>query len=219
MQPSSSVIFVGTCGSSLLWLVIVGDGSAAALFDDAGGSLLSFVSILSLTLDPVWGGVPTVTSGESDFSSTFLPSAPGFSLASWLMGRGGSTSQCRPSYPANRSSEMAKKYANGARIKDPTRKTETGAEAKIHCFNFVPRCHSHFRAAKKALSNHLKIHRGAQNQHSQSAKARAQHKSTHPANAPRPLRLSAEARVHAAASGWRLAFQFHGSNSATLWAG
>src|ERR1700730_18678332 len=30
MQPSSSVIFVGTCGSSLLWLVIVGDGSAAA---------------------------------------------------------------------------------------------------------------------------------------------------------------------------------------------
>jgi hypothetical protein len=78
---------------------------------------------------------------------------------------------------------MAKKYANGARIKDPTRKTETGAEAKIHCFNFVPRCHSHFRA-KKALSNHLKIHRGAQNQHSQSAKARAQHKSTHPANAP-----------------------------------
>src|SRR4030081_2028199 len=103
MQPpagASSVIFVGTCGSSLCWLVIVGDGSAAALFDDAGGSLLSIVSILWLTLDPVCGGISSVTFGGSDFWATVLPSAPGFALAigRWLIGRGGSNSQCRPSY-------------------------------------------------------------------------------------------------------------------------
>src|SRR4030088_2023129 len=101
MQPpagASSVIFVGTCGSSLCWLVIVGDGSAAVLFDDAGGSLLSIFSILWLTLDPVCGGVPAVTLGGLDFSATFLPSAPRFSLATrrWLMGRGGSNTQSIP---------------------------------------------------------------------------------------------------------------------------
>ena len=133
MQPpagASSVIFVGTCGSSLLWLVIVGDGSAAVLFDDAGGSLLSIVSILWLTLNPVCGGVPAVTLGGLE--ATFLPSAPRFSLATgrWLMGRGGSNSQCRPSYPPHRSSEMAKKYANSARIKDPTRKDRNRCRKK-----------------------------------------------------------------------------------------
>src|SRR3977135_282767 len=135
MQPpagASSFIFVGTCGSSLLWLATVGDGSAAALFDDAGGSLLSIVSILWLTLDPVCGGVSTVTFGGSDFSAPFLPSAPGFALATgrWLIGRGGSNSQCRPSYPPHTSNEMAKRYANSARIKDPTRKDRNRCRKK-----------------------------------------------------------------------------------------
>src|SRR3981189_2359764 len=146
MQPpagASSVIFVGTCGSSLCWLVIVGDGSAAVLFDDAGGSLLSIVSILWLTLDPGCGGVPAVTLGGLE--ATFLPSAPRFSLATgrWLMGRGGSNSQCSPSYPLHRSSEMAKKYANSARIKDlPRKETASGSERKIHRVTFVPRWQS-----------------------------------------------------------------------------
>src|SRR3979411_3190961 len=133
MQPpagASSVIFVGTCGSSLLWLVIVGEGSAAVLFDDAGRSLLSIVSILWLTLNPVCGGVPAVT--LEGLEATFLPSAPRFSLATrrWLMGRGGSNSQCRPSYPPHTSNEMAKRYANSARIKDPTRKDRNRCRKK-----------------------------------------------------------------------------------------
>jgi hypothetical protein len=143
MQPSaeaSSVFFVEPCGSPLLWLAIAGDGSAAALFDDAGASLLSIVSTLSLTLDPICGCVPTVTLAEPDFSATLLPSAPGFSLATgrWLMGRGGSNSQCAPSYPPHRSSEIAKKYANGGRIEDPTKAEAQKQNPLLHLCSALP---------------------------------------------------------------------------------